>query len=151
METSDQNYKYVEWKSAEEINFSSIQRISELNFMKAEHQFFEDMLKEYTLPIIESHLLSKVKDLIDRLTKYKQKTETLLYKIIEHRNGLQVMVDGINQLEEENRYKKEHGELLIDVNQLSREYNDLKKGIFETITQALKQQKQKQFFKYQLD
>jgi len=143
METSGQNYKYVEWKSAEEMHFSSIQWISELNFIKDEDQFFEDMLKEYTMPIIESHLLSKVKGLIDRLTKYKQKTETLLNKILEHRNGLQIMVDGINQLEEENRYKKEHRKLLIDVNQFSLEYNDLKKEIFETISQALKLQKQK--------
>lgn len=141
MEITGQNYKYVEWKSAEEMHFSSMQWISELNFIKDEHQFFEDMLKEYTLPIIESHLLSKAKDLIDRLTKYKQKTETLLNKITEHRNGLQVMVDGINQLEEENRYKKEHRELLIDVNQFSLEYNDLKKEIFGTVSQALKQQK----------
>jgi len=143
METTGQNYKYVEWKSAEEMHFSSNQWISELKFIKDEHQFFEDMLKEYTLPIIESHLLSKVKDLIGRLTKYKQKTETLLNKISEHRNGLQVMVDGINQLEDENRYKQEHRKLLIDVNQFSLEYNDLKKEIFETVSQALKQQKQK--------
>ena len=143
METTGQNYKYVEWKSAEEMHFSSNQWNSELNFVKDEHKFLEDMLKEYTLPIIESHLLSKVKDLIDRLTKYKQKTETLLNKVTEHRNGLQVMVDGINQLEEENRYKKEHRKLLIEVNQFSLEYNDLKKDIFETISQALKQQKQK--------
>jgi hypothetical protein len=143
METSGQNYKYVKWKSAEEMHFSSNQWISELNFIKDEHQFFEDVLKEYTLPIIESHLLSKVKDIIYRLTKYKQKVETLLNKITEHRNGLQVMVDGINQLEEENIYKKEHRKLLIDENQFSLEYNDLKKEIFETISQALKQQKQK--------
>jgi hypothetical protein len=143
MEISGQNYKYIEWKSAEEMHFSSIQWISELNFIKDEHQFFEDMLKEYTLPIIESHLLTRVKDLIDRLTKYKQKADTLLNKITEHRNGLQIMVDGINQLEEENRYKKEHRKLLIDVNQFSLEYNALKKEIFETISWALKQQKQK--------
>lgn len=143
MGTSDQNYKYVEWKSAEEMHFSSNQWISEINFIKDEHQFFEDMLKEYTLPIIESHLISRVKDLIDRLTKHKQKSETLLNKTTEHRNGLQVMVDGIDQLEEENRYKKEHRKLLIDVNQFSLENNDLKKEIFETIAQALKQQKQK--------
>ena len=143
MGTSDQNYKYVEWKSAEEMHFSSLQWISELNFIKDEHQFFEDMLREYTLPIIESHLLSKVKDLIDRLTKYKQQAGTLLNKLTEHRNGLQVMVDGINQLEVENRYKNEHRKLLTDVNKFSLEYNNLKKEIFETVSQALKQQKQK--------
>lgn len=143
METTGKNYKYVEWKSAEEMHFSSNQWISELNFIKDEHLFLEAMLKEYTMPIIESHLLSKVRDLIARITKYHQKTETLLNRITEHRNGLQIMVDGINQLEEENGYKKEHRELLIDINQFSLEYNDLKKEIFKTVSQALKQQKQK--------
>lgn len=143
METTGKNYKYIEWKSAEEMHFSSLQWISELNFIKDEHHFFEDMLKEYTLPIIESHLFSRVKDQIDRITKSEQRTDTLLKSTIKHRNDLQIMVDGINQLEEEKKYKKEHKKLLIVVNQYLLEYNDLKKEIFETVSQALKQQKQK--------
>lgn len=143
METTGKNYKYIEWKSAEEMHFSSLQWISELNFIKDEHHFFEDMLKEYTLPIIESHLFSRVKDQIDRLTKSEQRADTLLKSTIKHRNDLQIMVDGINQLEDEKKYKKEHRKLLIVVNQYLLEYNDLKKEIFETVSQALKQQKQK--------
>lgn len=143
METTGRDYKYIEWKSSEEMHFSSLQWISELNFIKDEHLFFEDMLKEYTLPIIESHLFNKVKDLIDRLIGSKNKAESLLKRITDHRNGLKIMVDGINQIEEEKKYKEDHRSLLNEVKQFSNEYNAMKKEIFETVSQALKQQKQK--------
>jgi hypothetical protein len=143
METTGRDYKYIEWKSSEEMHFSSLQWISELNFIKDEHLFFEDMLKEYTLPIIESHLFNKVKDLIDRLIGSKDKADSLLKRITEHRNGLQIMVDGINQIEEEKKYKEDHRSLLKEVMQFSNEYNAMKKEIFETVSQALKQQKHK--------
>lgn len=143
METKGQDYKYIEWKSSEEMHFSSLQWISELNFIKNEHLFFEDMLKEYTLPIIESHLFNKVKDLIDRLIRSKNKADSLLKRIIEHRNGLQIMVDGIDQIADEKKYKEDHRSLLKEVNKFSNGYNAVKKEIFETVSQALKQQKQK--------
>jgi len=141
METLIQNYKYVEWKSTKEMHYSSLQWISEMMFIKEEHHFIENMLKEYTLPIIKSNLLSKVKVLITRLTKLKQKTDTLFNKITDHRNGLRVMIYGICQLKEENNYKKEHRKLLIDMNLFSKEYNILKKEIFGTVSTATVQQK----------
>ena len=143
METTGHDYKYIEWKNAEEMHFSSLQWISELNFIKDEHLFFEDMLKEYTLPIIESDLFSKVKDLVNRLTESKQKVDAILKKTTGHRNGLQIMIDGINQIEDEKKYKEDHRGLLKEVHKFSRDYNTLKKEIFEAVSQALKKQKQK--------
>lgn len=143
METTGNDYKYIEWKNSEEMHFSSVQWISELNFIKDEHLFFEDMLKEYTLPIIESHLFPKVKELINRLTESKQMATNILNKTTKHKNGLQIMIDGINQIEEEKKYKEDHKHLLKEVHEFSKEYNALKKEIFQTVSQALKHQKQK--------
>ncbi|MFO7719762.1 MAG: hypothetical protein R6W85_04900 [Gillisia sp.] len=143
MNTPNQNFRYVEWKSSDEMHYSCLQWISELNFIKDEQIFFQDMLKEYTLPILESHLLEEAKALIFKLTDSEKQVENLLKETTKHRNGLQIMVDGIDQPDQEKQYREEHRRLLKEVNSFTIEYQALKKDIFTTVTRALKQQKQK--------
>ncbi|MFD1096297.1 hypothetical protein [Salegentibacter chungangensis] len=143
METSSKHFRYIAWKSPEEMHFSSLQWASELKFIQDEHHFFQDMLKEYTLPIIESHLLDEVRKMIDRLNDSKTKGLDLLQRIEKHINGLDIMVDGVDQPDEEKDYKEEHKSLLKELNEYSRAYNKLKKEIFEIVSKALKKQKQK--------
>lgn len=143
MNTPNQNFRYVEWKSSDEMHYSCLQWISELNFIKDEQIFFQDMLKEYTLPILESHLLEEAKSLIFKLTDSEKQVENLLKETTKHRNGLQIMVDGIDQPDQEKQYREEHRRLLKEVNSFTIEYQALKKDIFTTVTRALKQQKQK--------
>lgn len=143
MDTSNQNFRYVEWKSSDEMHFSCLQWISELNFIKDEQVFFQDMLKEYTVPILESHLLEEAKSLILKLTESEKEVENLLKEATKHRNGLQILVDGIDQPEQEKEYREEHRRLLKEVNNFSNRYQALKKNIFEMVKKALKQQKQK--------
>lgn len=143
MDTSNQNFRYVEWKSSDEMHFSCLQWISELNFIKDEQVFFQDMLKEYTVPILESHLLEEAKSLIFKLTDSEKQVENLLKEATKHRNGLQILLDGVDQPDQEKEYREEHRRLLKEVNNFSIQYQALKKDIFETVTKALKQQKQK--------
>ncbi|WP_081210128.1 hypothetical protein [Salegentibacter sediminis] len=141
------NFRYIEWKSPEEMHYSAQQWSSSLAFMKDEHLFFEDMLREYTLPIIESNLIAEVKTLIDRLNTSKKEMMNLNEKVSKHKNGLDILVDGINQPEEEKKYKEEHRALLNEVNAFSESFRQLKKDIFANVTGALKKQKQKRLLK----
>lgn len=143
MENTGKNFRYIAWKSPEEMHYSALQWASELRFIKDEHHFFEDMLKEYTLPIIESHMLTEVRGLIDELLESKKNVEELLKRVTDHTNGLYILVDGIDEPEEEKDYKEEHRILLKELNEFSKKYQDLKKRIFESVSKALKKQKQK--------
>lgn len=136
-------FKYVEWKSPEELHYSAQQWNSTLSFIKDEHLFFEDMLKEYTLPIIESHLFSKIKALIIRLDDSKKAREELSKKVEKHHKGLEILLDGKDQPEEEKEYKEEHRKLMKEVHSFAHEYKLLKMEIFDNVSSALKQQKQK--------
>lgn len=147
MNTSNQNFRYVEWKSSDEMHFSCLQWISELNFIKDEQIFFQDMLKEYTLPILESHLLEEAKTLTFKLTDSQKQVEDLLKETTKHRNGLQILVDGVDQPDQEKQYREEHKSLLKEVHSFTIEYQALKKDIFTTVSRALKQQKQKRLLK----
>ncbi len=137
----ENNFRYLEWKSPAEMHHSTVQWTSELNFIKDEHRFFEDMLKEHTMPIIESSLFSRAKDLTERMTRSEKELEKLAAKVNDHNKRLYRLIENIDEPREARIYKEEHKALLRAVNKYSEEYKKLKREIFETITQALKQQK----------
>lgn len=143
MENKAYNYRYIEWKTPDEMHFSSLQWKSELNFIKDEHRFFEDMLKEYTMPIIESQLFSRVKELIEQLTLSRKDLNELEKRVIKHINRLQRLIDDVDEPKEGRVYRQEHKNILNDVTHYSRQYKRLKREIFEAVSKALKQQKQK--------
>ena len=137
------NFRYIEWKTPDEMHFSSLQWKSELNFVKDEHRFFEDMLKEYTMPIIESHLFSNTKELIERLSVSKKEVEKLDRQVIDHTNRLQRLVEDLDEPKEGRVYRQEHKKILKEFNELTKKYKQLKREIFEDVSKALKDQKQK--------
>jgi len=78
------------------MHFSSLQWQSEINFIKDEHRFFEDMLKEYTMPIIESNLFSRIQKLIEQLTASEKELKTLQEQVNDHTNRLQRLVENVD-------------------------------------------------------
>lgn len=143
MEKKAHNYRYIEWKTPDEMHFSSLQWKSELDFFKDEHLFFEDMLKEYTMPIIESKLFGRIKELIEQLSDSKKELDAIRTEVSEHMNRLQRLVENVDEPREGRLYRQEHKKILQEINKFSKTYKVLKKDIFEAVSQALKQQKQK--------
>lgn len=147
MKAQDQNFGYLEWKSPEEMHSSCIQWLSEINFIEDEHVFLEDMLKEYTLPVLEAHLYEKARNLITELSALDRKRVDLKNRLLNHRNNLQIMVDDQDQLEEEKEYKEEHRAIKYEIEHFNKVYRNLKQEIFLTVSIALKDQKQKRLLK----
>lgn len=141
MDIQDQEFRYMEWKTPEEMHFSSLQWISELEYIQDEHKFFEDMLKQYTLPIIESHRFDEVKNLTFQLSDSEKQLDALIEKTRKHRNGLQILVDGKDQPEEEKKYRADHRELHKEISAYTKNYRVFKKTIFQIFSSTLKQQK----------
>lgn len=147
MEANDQKSSYLEWKSPEEMHVSCLQWLSEINFMEDEHMFLEDMLKEYTLPVLEAHLYDKARNLVTELGSLDKKRAELKNRVLKHRNELEIMVDDKDQLEEETQYKEEHRRLKNEFGHFNQKYRNLKQEIFLTVSTALKDQKQKRLLK----
>ena len=60
-----------------------------------------------------------------------------------HENDLQIMVDGIDQLEQEKAYTKEHRGLIITIADYLKEYKSLKAQLFDIIKNIKKEDKQR--------
>jgi len=108
--------KYVERLNAEDMHGHVQDWLSELEFVKDEHLFFEDLVKTYTLQIIDTKKLSKFQDIINAIKDSEKRNSALIKTIMVHSNALKIMMDGVNQQKEED-YKKEHSNLHVLVSE----------------------------------
>lgn len=143
MKATQTDTNYVEWLSAEVMHKASIGWLSELLFIKDEQLFFDDLIKSYTLQLIESKYFAKSKKIVDRLGHLQKDTDKIIEKVKKHERGLKIMVDKIDQLEEEENYKKEHRGLIILVAEFFQMNQSLKKQLFKLIKGIIKEKKQK--------
>jgi len=143
MKTTQTTTKYVEWLSAETMHKNSIEWLSDLEFMKDEQLFFDDLIKSYTLQLIDSKHFKESKAIIDTLSKLQTKTDLLIKYVKTHKNDLKIMVDGIDQPKEESDYKNEHRRLIVQISDFIKEYRILKTVLFSLIKNIKKEEKQK--------
>ena len=143
MKTTYPNAKYVEWLSAEIMHKNSIEWLSDLKFLKDEQLFFNDLIKSYTLQLIDSKHFTQSKTIIDKLSKLQTKTNLLIASVKTHKNDLKIMVDGIDQPKEEEGYKNEHRGLIAEINNFVKEYRVLKTEFFSLMKNIKKEEKQK--------
>lgn len=147
MENQSEFHKYIAWKTPEEMHFSCLQWISYLDFIRDEHRFFEEILKEYTLPVIESQRFDRVRELVNELSVSEREEKELTAKLISHRNRLKIMIDEKDELKEEQNYTTEHGNLKMEVSRYTENFRVLKREIFEIISTAMKKQKEKRLLR----
>jgi hypothetical protein len=143
MEPNKIKGKYQEWLSPEIIHKATLNWLSELNFIKDENLFFDDLIKSYTLQLIEAKHFNEGKVITDELKEIKKETNRILEVVTMHEKALQILVDGIDQVKEEEAYRKEHLRLIIDVSNFQKKHREIKKRIFKLIKNILKEGKQK--------
>ena len=147
MKTKSNSPKYVAWLSTETMHSSSKKWLSELEFAKDEQLFFDDLVKSYTLQLVDSKHFNESKSVVSQLGKLQKKTNLLIEIVKKHEIGLEIMVDGIDQIELENAYKDEHGKLIIRIADFLESYKTLKAKLFVLIKSVLKGNKQKRLLK----
>ena len=113
MKTTQIHSRYVEWLNANSMHKKSQEWLSELRFIKDEHLFFEDLIKSYTLDLLNPKEFVYNKEIIDKIIKSKNRNKIFIDAVKEHANKLQIMLDDIEQTQEEEAYKKEHINLII--------------------------------------
>ena len=143
METTQTQGRYVEWLSADEMHRNSKEWLSQLEFLKVEHLFFEDLIKSYTLQLIKPEKFAHNKEIIDAINRSQKRNNLLIEAIKVHENELQIMVDGINQDKEEAIYRKEHKALLTKISDFLMYYRSLKTQLFDIVKKIKKEEKRK--------
>ena len=58
---------YVEWLSAEDLHNNSMSWLSKLRFSKDEQRFLDNLIKDYTLDLLDSKVFNEVKPTVNSL------------------------------------------------------------------------------------
>lgn len=143
MKTKTPKAKYKAWLSPETMHNNSRKWLSELKFIKDEQLFFGDLIKSYTLQLIDSKHFTESKGLIDQLGHLQKENDALINKIKNHERGLKIMVDGIDEIEKEAAYRDKHAKLIIAVNHYLEQYKTIKTQLFVLVKGIIKEGKQK--------
>lgn len=143
MKTKKTQLKYVEWQSAEDMHLTSKQWLSELSFLKDEQLFFEDLIRKYIFELITPDQFKKTTKIVESLSDSRKRTEELIKLVEAHERGLEVMVDGVDEMIEEEVYKNEHRRLIVMFSEFLKEYKDLKQTIFTTVKKIAKSEKKR--------
>lgn len=141
MKTTQTQLQYVQWLSADEMHQMSKEWLSELNFIKDEHVFFEYLVTEFTSQLLVFDDFNSNKEIIDCINRSQKQNDALIEAVKIHENELQIMVDGINQLEEEKAYIKEHSDLIVAISEFLKEYKSLKTQLFDILKDIKKEDK----------
>lgn len=143
MKTKKQVYRYLEWKSPEEMHYTSLEWISELKFIKDEKLFLNNLIKSYTLQITSLGLFEESRKLVTAISNAELELDLLLKKVRIHENQLSIMLDDVDQPKMEKAYTETHRDLIFTIDNYLMEYRKLKGSLFQMISKVMKKEKQK--------
>lgn len=143
MEAKTKKRKFREWFSAEELHEETKKWSSELKFARDEQKFLNQMVKDYTLDIIDSDMFKTVRPVVESLDKSEKGLVQLFKKVQLHENQLRIMVDEVDQERMEEAYLDTHSELGREVVDFFVKYRESKTNMFDLVSKAIKRKKQK--------
>ena len=146
MKTHQWQLKYVEWFSAKEMHEAAKNWVSELNFVRDEQHFFEHLLQQFSQTDVYSKVTFSCQNLLEELMALKKECNLLVSALLSHQNKLYIMLDGINQLEEEDFYRETHEEFVDVIGEFLMKHNQLKKEVFETVKLEMKERRKDSLF-----
>lgn len=142
MKVKEKTHRYIEWISPEDMHTETVQWLSELNFVRDEQDFLNNLVKHYTIQLADARRLEKSRAIVGAILDAEKEVKVLMKKIQAHENQLDIMVDDIDQPAMERAYKETHKELMILMQRYLEEYRELKKRLFDLVSKVIKKEKQ---------
>ncbi len=130
MKTHQWQLKYVKWYSAEEMHEAAKNWVSELNFVRDEQMFFEHLLQQLIQSGECAKRTFKCTCLREELDALKRDSDLLVSAALKHQNKLYILIDGIDQLDEEELYRETHLEFIDVIGEFLMRHYQIKKDLF---------------------
>ncbi len=143
MKAKDKIYRYLEWKSPDEMHQTSMEWISALKFVIDEQLFLNELVRSYTLQITGLGMYDESKELVTAISNSELEAEKLLKKAQVHENQLSIMIDDVDQPKMEKAYTESHKDMIFTIDNYLVEYRKLKGSLFQMISKVMKKEKQK--------
>ena len=133
----------MEWFSADEMHEHSKKWLSELSFIRDEQEFLKNLIQSFAIKSLTKLEFTRINDFKNAITENRRRLNLISKRVQKHMNQLEIMIDGVNQLEMEKAYKKTHKLLYQKVNNYLLDYRTVKEKGFAQLASILKTAKQK--------
>jgi hypothetical protein len=138
---TEKKTKIVEWYSADRMHNMSKTWLSELNFIKDEQVFLEELLTDYTHKIVRAEILDRAKIVTTALLRTARGNQSLINDLTKQEKELSIMVDGKDEIEKEKQYKEDHIALTKTLSSFFYDYKAVKFEVFELVKRLMKTDK----------
>ena len=138
MKTVHTHLKFIKFHSPEELHDDTLASLSQLLFLRDELDFLNELIKEYTLDLISEKLFKNSKSIATELIHLKKELKPLIFKVENHKNNLQALMDDIDVPNELEDYKELHYKLMFEIVAFNATFKTLKKRIYVLIKDIMK-------------
>ncbi|AUC81158.1 hypothetical protein [Lacinutrix sp. Bg11-31] len=135
--------KFIKFHNPEDLHQDSLTCISQLLFKRDELDFLNELIKEHTLDLISEKTFEQSKAIATELVLLKKELKPLLFKVENHKNELQLLLDDVKVPNELEDYKEEHYKIMFEAIAFNTEFKTLKKRIYILIKNIMKANKSK--------
>ena len=143
MKTSSTHLKFIKFHNPEELHEDTLTCLSQLLFIRDELDFLNELIKDYTLDLISEKLFENSKAIANELIGLKKELKPLIFKVENHKNNLQMLLDDDNVPNELEDYKDLHYKLMFKAVAFNASFKTLKKRIYILIKDIMKTNKSK--------
>ncbi|WP_281541251.1 hypothetical protein [Maribacter aestuarii] len=143
MSTKQTAKSYIEWFSAGEMHEHSKKWLSELSFIKDEQEFLKNLIQSFAIKPLDKKEFGRINDFKNALAENKRRLNLIFKQVQKHMGQLEIMMDGVDQIEMEQAYRKTHKKLFLKMNNYLLDYRTVKKKGFVQLSSILKHGKQK--------
>ncbi|GHC61944.1 hypothetical protein [Ulvibacter litoralis] len=135
--------KYLQLSTPEELHEECHQWFSELEFIKDEQLFLDELIKKYTIPLISEKLYTTSLTLVGTLSKEEKSINDLQQECKDHCNHIEALLSHGCSAAEKKEYIVTHHYLKVAVFEYIEQYKNTKKALFDAIKSILKSENSK--------
>ena len=143
MNTVHTHLKFIKFHNPEDLHKDTLACLSQLLFKRDELDFLNELIKEYTLDLISEKTFEEVKAIAAELVLLAKELKPLLFKVENHKNNLQTLLDAVIMPNELQDYKDVHYKIMFETIAFNTEFKTLKKQIYAIIKKVMKANKSK--------
>lgn len=143
MSTKKTTYNYIEWFSADEMHEHCKRWLSELSFIRDEQVFLNSLVLSFALKPLQKKEFGRINAFKNAIDENRLRLIPILEQVQKHMNQLEIMINGVNQLEMERAYKRTHKKLFQKMNNYLLDYRTVKERGFAKLSSILKTEKEK--------
>jgi len=140
-------YKIVQWSTPEELHEACVDWLSQLEFIKDEQRFLDELITNYTIPLISASSYDASLTVVGNLLKEENELTELIERVKKHINTIEILLDEHNDPREKLAFKETHYYLKTTMLSYTTKYRKTKSALFNEIKEIMKEQPPKKLMK----